>query len=78
MKRSEMVKSIASELIHSWLDTYGIEGLPDFKGAQNIAYLLLERIEREGMLPPDINKTCFCSTRNSCSKCDKSYYYYNK
>ena len=52
MKRSDMIHSIASELLLSWLDVKGLEGLPDFKEAQQIAELLLVRIEKEGMMPP--------------------------
>ena len=53
MKRSDMIHSIASELLLSWLDLKGLEALPDFKEAQQIADLLLQRIEKEGMFPPE-------------------------
>lgn len=50
MKRSDMVKSLASILIVETLD-YIPPGLA-FHKAQNIADILLERLEDENMLPP--------------------------
>ena len=48
MKRSEMIKSLASEIILSDICT----PLPNFKEAQEFADIFLTRIEEAGMLPP--------------------------
>jgi hypothetical protein len=56
MKRSDMVQSLASELIYAWLDVFGVEGLPDYGQAQYIANLMLKKAEREGMAPPEIKE----------------------
>lgn len=46
MKRSEMIKNIASELIHEYTN------FMSFDKAQELADVVLIRIEQEGMLPP--------------------------
>lgn len=48
MKRSDMVKSLASQLI---IDLPNGHNLP-FDTAQDVASLLLFRLENEGMSPP--------------------------
>lgn len=52
MKRSDAIKELASELILSWLDVIGTEGLPDFKLAQKLADSMLTRAQKIGMHPP--------------------------
>ena len=54
MKRSDAVKELACELILSWLDVIGIEGLPDFGSAKKLADSILTRSEKIGMYPPTI------------------------
>ena len=49
MKRSEMLLSIASELVHPHL------GFPLWPEAQEMAEIILSRIEKEGMQPPFSN-----------------------
>lgn len=46
MKRSEMVLNIASELVHSYTNFLS------FDKAQELAELILSRIEKDGVLPP--------------------------
>jgi len=46
MKRSEMILNIASELIHEHTN------LIPFDKAQDLAEIVLNRIEKDGMLPP--------------------------
>lgn len=53
MRRSDMIKDLASELILAWLDVYETpESLPGFGKAQELADRILSRAEKEGMLPP--------------------------
>lgn len=48
MKRSEMIQNIASELVHEWT------GFMPFSKAQQLAEIVLKRIEKDGMQPPTI------------------------
>lgn len=50
MKRSEMIQIIASDLIREALDN------PHWNVAQEIAEIILKRIEDQGMVPPQIFK----------------------
>ena len=53
MKRNDMVKDLASELILAWLDVYSTPAaLPGFDKAQELVDRILARAEKEGMLPP--------------------------
>ena len=49
MKRSDVILAIASELVHS-----DINFVP-FNKAQEMAEIILNRIEKEGMLPPPLD-----------------------
>ena len=62
MKRSEMVKSMATELILAWCDVYDDpqkHPIPDFGKAQEIAEFILIRMVNEGMKPPLDNQAGF-------------------
>lgn len=46
MKRSDIILDIASTLVHTYTD------FMSFDKTQELAELVLDRIEKEGMLPP--------------------------
>lgn len=50
MKRSEMIQIIASDLVHEYTN------FMPFDKVQELAEIVLKRIEGEGMLPPFYHK----------------------